>query len=86
MLSATIPFLYSYWEKGYTSFTSLVASVGITGCFGLIDIVLLLLMSSWCATWLELTRHGGFEVVASFEWLLIVFHALLLFYVRLVKV
>ena len=85
-LSTAIHFLYFSLEKGYTSVTSLFASVGSTGRLALLDMVPWSLMSSWCATWLELTRHGGVELVGLLEWFLIVFHALRLLFVRTVDV
>ena len=74
-LSATIPFLYSSAEKWYTSVTSPVASVGSIEGLGLLDMVPRPLMSSWCASWLELSRHRGVEMLGSLERLLIVFQA-----------
>ena len=43
-------------------------------------------MSCWCATWWEFTIHVGVEVVGLLERYLIVFHALLLLFVRFVDV
>ena len=40
----------------------------------------------WCSTWFVLTRHGGLDVVGSFDGFLIVFHALQLLCVILVDV
>ena len=59
---AALPFQYSSSEKGYTSVTSSVTSVGSLGWFDLLGMVFWPLMSSWCAIWLEFTRHGGMEV------------------------
>ena len=73
---AAIPFLYYSSENGYNNITSPVASIGSTGRLGMHGMLLRPLMSSWCATCLELTRHGGVEVVGSLKRLLIVCHAL----------
>ena len=85
-LSAAIPFLYSSSEKGYTNVTSPVASVCTTWRLDWHGMVLWPLMSSWCATSLELTRHGGVEMVKSLERFLIVCNALRLSCVRSVDV
>ena len=45
--------------------------MAIRGRFGLVGMFPLPLTSSWCATWLALTKHGG--VGESLEMLLIVF-------------
>ena len=75
-LSAAFHSLYSSSEKGYTNAISPVTSVGSTVSLGLHDMVFRSLMSSWCATWLELTIHGGVEVVGSLARFLIACHAL----------
>ena len=81
-LSVANLFLYSSLGKGYTNVTFPVASVGNTGHLGLHGMMLWPLMNRWCLTWLELTRHGGVEVVGSLERFLIVFRALRLLCVR----
>ena len=78
--------LCSSSEKRNTSVTSQVASVGSTGGLRLLNMVPRSLMSSWCATWLELTRHAGVEVMGSLERFLIVVHVLRLLSVRSVDV
>ena len=64
--SAAISFLCSS-ENGYTSVTFPFTFVGSTGSLYLLDMVPRPLVSSWCATWLELTRYGGVEVVGLLE-------------------
>ena len=58
---------YCFSEKGYTNVTSPIVSVSSTGCLGLLGTVLRPLISSWCATRLELIRHGRVEIVGSLE-------------------
>ena len=72
-LSAAIPFLYSSSLNADTNdgFPSTVGSAGYLGFVGIVP-----LTSRWCATWLALTRHGGFGEVGSLDSFLIVCHAL----------
>ena len=74
-LSAAIPFLYSSSLNADTKggFPSIVGSAGH---LGFVDIVPWPLTSRWCATWLDLTRHGVFGEVGSLDIFLIVCHAL----------
>ena len=60
--SAAIPFLYSSSLNAYTNdgFPSTVGSAGHLCFVSLLASFLSPLTSRWCATWLELTRHGGF--------------------------
>ena len=44
------------------------------------------LTRSWCVTWFALPRHGGLDVVGSFDRFMMVFHALPLLLVILVDV
>ena len=57
-----------------------------TGRFGLYDMLPLPLTRSLCATWFTLTKHGGLDVVGTYDSFLIVFHALRLLCVMLVDV
>ena len=74
-LSAAIPFLYSSSLNADTN-DSFPNTVGSTGHLGFVGIVPSSLTSRWRATWLELTRHGGFGEVGSLDSFLIVCHAL----------
>ena len=59
---------------------------GSTGRFEVDGMLSLPLTRSWCATWFALTRHGGVDVVGSFDGFLIVLHGLRLLCVILVDV
>ena len=74
-LSAVIPFLYSSSLNADTN-DNFPSTVGSAGHLGFVGIVPWPLTSRWCATWLELTRHGGFGEVGSLDSFLIVCHAL----------
>ena len=74
-LSAAIPFLYSSSLNADTN-DGFPSTVGSAGHLGFVDIVPWPLTSRWCATWLELTRHGGFGEIGSLDIFLIVCHAL----------
>ena len=74
-LSAAIPFLYSSSLNADTNY-GFPSTVGSAGHLGFVGIVPWPLTSRWCATWLELTRHGGFGEVGSLDSFLIVCHAL----------
>ena len=52
-----------------------VVAGGSTGRFGLDGMAPLPLTRSRRVTWVEVTRHGGFDEVGSLESLLIVFQA-----------
>ena len=56
------------------------------GRVGLVGMSPLLLTSSWCATWLALTEHGGIGVIGSLDMFLISFHAFRLLCVRSIEV
>ena len=60
--SAAIPFLYSSSLNADTNdgFPSIVGSAGHLGFVGIVPWPL---TSRWCATWLELTRHGGVSTI-----------------------
>ena len=73
--SAATPLLYSPSLKGQTFEVSPSVAGGSTGRFGWDGMVPLPLTRSWWATWLAVTRHGGFDEVGSLESLLIVFQA-----------
>ena len=77
-LSAAIPFLYSSSMNAdtYYGFPFTVGSAGHVMCKGFVGSVPWPLTSRWCATWLELTRHGGYGEVGSLHSFLIVYHAL----------
>ena len=49
---------------------------GSTGHFDVYGMLPVSLTRIWCATWFALSRHGGLDVVGSFDIFLIVFHAL----------
>ena len=74
-MSAAIPFLYSSSLNADTN-DSLPSTVGSAWHLGFVGIVPWPLTSRWCATWLNLTRHGGFGEVRSLDSFLIVCHAL----------
>ena len=74
-LSAAIPFLYSSSLNADTN-DGFPSTVGSAGHLGFVGIVPWPLTVRWCATWLELTRHGGFGEVGSLDSFLIVCHAL----------
>ena len=84
-LSAAIPFLYSSSLNADTN-DGFPYTVGSAGHLGFVVIVPWPLTSRWCATWLELTRHGGFGEVGLFDSFLIVCHALRLLWVRSIDV
>ena len=48
---------------------------GSIGRFDVDDMLPLPLSRRWCATWFALTRHGGMDVVGSFDSFLLVIHA-----------
>ena len=77
LLSAAIPFLYSSSLNADIN-DCFPSTVGSAGHLGFVGIVPWPLTSRWCATWLELTRHGGFGEVWSLDSFLIVqdLHAL----------
>ena len=83
---AAIPLLYSHSLKGLTFEVSPTVAGGSTCRFGLDGMVPLPLTRSWWATWLAVTRHGGFDEVGSLESLLIVFQAFRLLWVMFVDV
>ena len=56
-LSVAIPFLYSFSLNADTN-DGFPSTVGSAGHLGFVGIVPWPLTSRWCATWLELTRHG----------------------------
>ena len=70
-LSATIHFLYSYSLNADTN-DGFPSTGGSAGHLGIVGIVPWPLTSRWCATWLELTRHGAFGEVGSLDSFLIV--------------
>ena len=74
-LSAAIPFLYSFSLNADTN-DGFPSTVGSAGHLSFVCIVPWPLTSISCATWLELTRHGGFGEVGSLDSVLIVCHAL----------
>ena len=84
-LSAAIPFLYSYSLNADTN-NGFPFTVGSAWHLGIVGIVPWPLTSRWCATWLELTRHGGVGEVGSLDSFLIVCHALRLLWVRSIDV
>ena len=84
--SAAMPFLYSSSVKGNTSEESSSLIGDNLGHFGFVGISPRPLTSSWCATWLAVTRQGGFGAVGSLEIFLIVCYAFRLFPVRSVDV
>ena len=61
-------------------------AVGSTGRFYVDGMLPLPLTRSWCATWFARIRHGGLDVVGSFDGFLIVFQALQLLCVIMVDV
>ena len=65
-LSADIPFLYSSSLNADTT-DGFPSTVGSAGHLGFVGIVPWPLTSRWCATWLELTRHGGFGEVGLLD-------------------
>ena len=78
--------LYASSVNGNTSeesFSLIVDHLGHLGCVGISPRPL---TSSWCATWLGVTRQGGTEAVGSLEIFLIVYHAFRLLPVRSVDV
>ena len=81
-----MPFLYSSSVKGNTSEESSSLIGDNLGHFGFVGISPRPLTSSWCATWLAVTRQGGFGAVGSLEIFLIVCHAFRLFPVKSVDV
>ena len=66
-------YIYLHYADTNDRFPS---TVGSAGHLGFVGIVPWPLTSRWCATWLELTRHGGFGEVVSLDSFLIVCHAL----------
>ena len=79
-------FLYSSSMKGNTSEESSSLIRDNLGHLGFVGIYPRPFTSSWCATWLAVTRQGGFEAVGSLEIFLIDCHAFRLFPVRSVDV
>ena len=73
-LSAAIPFLYSFSLNADTN-DDFPYTVVCAGYLGFVGSVPWPLTSRWCATWWELTRHGGFGEVGSLDSFLIVCHA-----------
>ena len=84
-LSAAIPFIYSSSLNADTN-DGFPSTVGSAGHLGFDGIVPWPLTSRWCATWLELIRHGGFGEVGSLDSFLTVCHALRLLCVRSIDV
>ena len=84
-LSAAIPFLYSSSLNADTN-DGFPSTVGSAGHLGFVGIVPWPLTSRWWATWLGLTRHGGFGEVGSLDSFLIICHALRLLWVRSIDV
>ena len=79
LLSLVMPlfyFLYFSLLKGYTMLVYPSAAGSGTGRFDVGGMLSLPLTRGWCATWCTLTRHGGMDVVESFDSFLIVFHVL----------
>ena len=74
-LSVAISFLYCFSLNEDTN-DGFPSTVGSAEYLGFVGIVPWPLTSRWCATWLELTRHGGFGEVGSLDSFLIVCHAL----------
>ena len=66
LVSAAIPFLYSSLLNADTN-DGFPSTVGSAGHLDFVGIVPWPLISRWCATWLELTRHGGFGEVGSLD-------------------
>ena len=63
--SVAMLFLYSSSVKGNTSEESSSLIRDHLGHLGFVGISPRPLTSSWCETWLAVTRHGGFDVVGS---------------------
>ena len=84
--SVVMPFLSSSSVKGNTSEESSSLIGDNLGHLDFVGISPRPLTSSWCATWLAVTRQGGFEAVGSLEIFLIVCHAFRLLPVRSVDV
>ena len=74
-LSVAILFLYSS-SLNVDTHDGFPCTVGSAGHLCFVGIVPWPLTSRWCATWLELTRYGGFGEVGSLDSFLIVCHAL----------
>ena len=70
--SVAMTFLYSSSVKGTASEESSSLIGDNLGHLGFVGISPRPLTSSWCVTWLAVTRQGGFEVVGSLEIFLIV--------------
>ena len=66
-LSVAIPFLYSSPVKGNISEESSSLIWDNLGHLGFVGISPRLLTSSWCATWLAVTRQGGLGAIESLE-------------------
>ena len=71
-----VHFLYASSLKAYTMDVSPSVGGGSTRRFDVDGILPLPLTRSRCATWFALTRHGGLDVVGSFDSFFILFHAL----------
>ena len=65
--SVAMPFLYSSSVKGNTSEESSSLIVDNVGHLGFVGFSPRPLTRTWCATWLTVTRQGGFEAVWSLE-------------------
>ena len=73
--SVAMPFLYSSLVKGNTGEVSSSVIGDNLGHLDFVGISPRPLTSSWCATWLAVTKQGGFEAVGSLEIFLIICHA-----------
>ena len=85
-LSVAMPFLYSSPVKWNTRDESSSLTGDNLGHLVFVGISARLLTSSWCATWLAVTRQGGFGAIESLEIFLIVCYAFRLLPVRSVDV
>ena len=84
--SVAMRFLHSSSVKANTSEESSLLTGDNLGHLRFVGISPLPLTCSWCATWLAVTRQGGFGVIGSLEIFLIVCHAFQLLPVRYVDV
>ena len=84
--SVAMPFLYCSSVKGNNSKVSYSLIGDNLWHLGFVGISPRSLTSSWCATWLAVTRQGGFEALGLLEIFLIVCHAFPLLPVRSVDV
>ena len=85
-LSVAMHFLYYSPAKGNTSEESSSLTGDNLGHLGFVSIYPRLLTSSWCATWLAVTRQSGLGDIESLDIFLIVCHAFRLLPVRSVYV